>query len=110
MNSEAIPTKILDIARKAVGAKNVWRAIDLIEYDNKLDPAMKFIFGGVLVCTDLNTANKVRYFFDRESDVAVHKVSKLQLFWSRFFKFMKKYEFDSQFNSLTKMNLIHGIA
>ena len=60
MNSEAIPTKILDIARKAVGAKNVWRAIDLIEYDNKLDPAMKFIFGGVLVCTDLNTANKVK--------------------------------------------------
>ena len=59
MKAEAVSTKVLDVARKTVGAKNVWRAIDLIEYDNRLEPAMKHIFGGVLVCTDLDIANKV---------------------------------------------------
>ena len=59
MNAEAVSSRVLDVARKTVGAKNVWRAIDLIEYDNRLEPAMKHIFGGVLVCTDLDIANKV---------------------------------------------------
>lgn len=61
MNSSVIPENVLKIAQKLVGAKNVHRAIDLIEFDNRLEPAMAFIFGGVLVCSDLDTANKVIY-------------------------------------------------
>ena len=59
MNSNAINPKILQTAQKLVGSKNVFRAIDLVEFDNKLEPAMKYIFGQVLVCSDLDVANKV---------------------------------------------------
>ena len=37
-----------------------FRAIDLIEFDNRFEPAMNHIFGNVLVCSDLDVANKVR--------------------------------------------------
>lgn len=59
MNAGVIPSKVLQIAQKSVGSKNVFRAIDLIEFDNRLEPAMHHIFGNVLVCTDLDIANKV---------------------------------------------------
>ena len=35
--------------------------MDLIEYDQDLEPAMAFIFGNALLCRDLDTANKVAY-------------------------------------------------
>ncbi len=52
------------MAQKLVGAKNVWRAIDLIDFDNRLEPAMNHVFGNCLVCTDLDTANKVAFHPD----------------------------------------------
>ena len=63
MNSSAIPLKVLQIAQKSYGSKNVFRAIDLVEFDNRLEPAMNHIFGNVLVCSNLEVANKVRPFF-----------------------------------------------
>ena len=62
MNNYAVSHKVLQAAQKLVGSKNVWRAIDLINFDNRLEPAMNFIFGGVLVCRDIEMANKVRRF------------------------------------------------
>ena len=62
MNAHVIPEHILKSAQKLVGKDKVWRAIDLItDYDNCLQPAMDHIFGGSLVCADLDTANKVAF-------------------------------------------------
>merc|ERR1712008_150338 len=61
MHTNPIPHKILQIAQKSVGSKNVFRAIDLIEFDNRFEPAMNHIFGNVLVCSDLDVANKVAF-------------------------------------------------
>ena len=47
-------------AQKLVGREHVYRAIDLVEYDPHLKPAMEFIFGNSLICTDSNVAKKVR--------------------------------------------------
>lgn len=61
MNASVVPEKVLNAAQKLVGSKNVFRAIDLICFDRHLQPAMNHIFGGVLVCTDLDVANKVAF-------------------------------------------------
>ena len=49
----------LKAAQRAVGKDNVWRAIDLVEFDRELTPAMEFILGGVFVCTDVRVANRL---------------------------------------------------
>ena len=53
----------LKAARSCVpnGHNLVHRAIDLIEYSNEFDAAIRFALGGVLICSDLNVANKVAY-------------------------------------------------
>ena len=57
--------------RKCQDQKNKFskhfRAIDLIEFDNRFEPAMNHIFGNVLVCSDLDVANKVRLTIFRPS-------------------------------------------
>ena len=66
MESRVITQHELKAARKVLGggsetATHVHRAIDLIEFDEDLRPAMEHIFGNTLVCTDLETANKVAF-------------------------------------------------
>ena len=53
--------RLLDAAKRVGGRDNVWYPMDLIEYDQDLEPAMAFIFGNALLCRDLDTANKVAY-------------------------------------------------
>ena len=67
MESRVITQQELKAARRVLGgggaeaADNVQRAIDLIEYEEDLRPAMEHIFGNILVCTDWETANKVAF-------------------------------------------------
>lgn len=63
MTSRPITTADLKAAEKLVGKGNVFRAIDLVDFDQDLLPAMNHILGGVLVCSNLDVANKVA--FDR---------------------------------------------
>ena len=58
MNTRPISHEILKTAQKLVGKNNVYRAIDLVEFDNRFEPAMNHIFGGVLVCSNLDIANQ----------------------------------------------------
>ena len=37
------------------------RAIDLVEFEPHLRPAMDFIFGSTLVCDNIDTANKLAF-------------------------------------------------
>ena len=66
MESRVITQQELKAARRVLGGEseagnNVHRAIDLIEYEEDLRPAMEHIFGSTLVCTDLEMANKVAF-------------------------------------------------
>ena len=61
MTSNVVSEHVLKAAQKLVGRDKVWRAIDLVEYDNRLQPAMNFIFGGVLICADNDIATKVAF-------------------------------------------------
>jgi chromosome segregation ATPase len=44
-----------------VGRDNVFRAIDLINFDPKLRPAMESIFGNSLICSDNAASKKVSF-------------------------------------------------
>ncbi len=59
MKTRCLSREELKAAERAVGRGNVFRAIDLIDYDPELDKAMEFIFGGAFVCTDVEVANKL---------------------------------------------------
>ena len=62
MHPNVIPDQVLRTAQSLVSNKNqVQRAIDLIEYDNRFHPAVAHVFGGTLICSDLNVAKKVAY-------------------------------------------------
>ena len=55
-----IQPQILDRAAKIAGGRNlVWRAIDLIEFDEVVRPAMEWVFGGVFVCANPDVAKRV---------------------------------------------------
>jgi len=62
MHARPVSEGVLRTAQSLVSNRNqVQRAIDLIEYDNRLAPAMAHILGGVLVCSDIDVAKKVAY-------------------------------------------------
>jgi len=61
MNSRPIPLDLLKKAQNSVGKNNVWRAIDLVAFDNKFEPAMNHIFGNIMVCSTLDIARTVAY-------------------------------------------------
>ncbi|KAL3318368.1 Structural maintenance of chromosomes protein 2 [Cichlidogyrus casuarinus] len=56
-----VPQNVLAKAQQLVGRDKVFSALDLIEFDRVLTPAMEFAFGGCLVCTDLDTAKRVAF-------------------------------------------------
>lgn len=61
MNARGIDQRKVNLAQQLVGKENVIPALDLIEYEKEMEPAMKFLFGGAFVCKDLETAKKVTY-------------------------------------------------
>merc|ERR550532_2904071 len=48
-------------AVRVAGQGNVWAALDLIDYDRRVEPAIMHLFGNTLICRDLNVANKVAF-------------------------------------------------
>jgi len=53
--------RILQEAQKLVGKDNVWSPLDLVEFDQSVEGAMCHLFSNVLICRDLNIAEKVAY-------------------------------------------------
>merc|ERR1712080_475701 len=62
---------VVNRAKQVGGPDNVWIAKDLLEYPCHLEPAMKAMFGRVLVCRDLEVATNVAY----DEDVMVYCVT-----------------------------------
>ncbi|EDW61270.1 structural maintenance of chromosomes protein 2 [Drosophila virilis] len=56
IKSYPLSQKVVDYAKSTYGADNVESALSLIEYDRYFDPVMKFVFGGTLICKDLDVA------------------------------------------------------
>jgi len=48
-------------AEALVGKGKVHTALSLVSYEKKFQPIMEFVFGSVLVCSDIDTASKVAY-------------------------------------------------
>lgn len=61
MNSRTIDNRVVNLAQKLVGKENAIPALDLIEYEKEVEPAMKYLFGHCFICKDLETAKKVTY-------------------------------------------------
>ncbi|EDW01402.1 structural maintenance of chromosomes protein 2 [Drosophila grimshawi] len=52
----ALNQKAIDYAKATYGRDNVESALALIDYDRYYDPVMKYVFGGTLICKDLEVA------------------------------------------------------
>ncbi|GJQ86777.1 putative Structural maintenance of chromosomes protein [Trypoxylus dichotomus] len=50
---------VVRLAHNLVGKENVTPALDVINYDKRLQPAMESIFGNVFITKDLNVAKKI---------------------------------------------------
>jgi len=61
--ANSLDQRTVEAARRIGGRDNVWAALDLINYDRDVEPAICHLFGQALICRDLDTANKVA--FDR---------------------------------------------
>ena len=61
LRGRAVDQAALRNAEKLVGKENVFSAISLINYDRNLHEVMKYVFGDTLICTDLDSANKVTF-------------------------------------------------
>lgn len=61
MSARAIDQRVVNLAQKLVGKENAIPAIDLIEFEKDVEPAMKYLFGSAFICKDLDTAKKVTY-------------------------------------------------
>lgn len=49
------------LAQNLVGKENAIPAIDLLEYNKEVEPAIQYIFGGTFVCKDLEAAKAVTF-------------------------------------------------
>lgn len=56
-----IDQHVVALAQKLVGKENAIPALDLIQYDKSVEPAMKHLFGSAFICKDLETAKIVTY-------------------------------------------------
>ena len=61
VSTNVIPYDIVKLAQDLVGKENCVPAVDLIEYPAEVAPAMKYLFGGVFICRDLNIAKQVTF-------------------------------------------------
>ncbi|KAI6185372.1 Structural maintenance of chromosomes protein [Aphelenchoides besseyi] len=69
VNSRLIDSRKFARAQELVGEDNVFRAIDLVEFDPEIQKAVEFALGGVLVCQDPEDAKLV--CFDRQINTRV---------------------------------------
>ncbi len=61
MQANVIPEGEIRRVQKTHGKDNVFRAIDLIDFDPELRTALEFVFGGIVVCSNLEVAKKIAY-------------------------------------------------
>ncbi|XP_055343015.1 LOW QUALITY PROTEIN: structural maintenance of chromosomes protein 2-like [Paramacrobiotus metropolitanus] len=61
MRGPSISDAEMERIRKKVGAHKVWTALQLVEYDQKFQSVMQYAMGSYVVCSDLDTANKVAF-------------------------------------------------
>ncbi|XP_070501278.1 structural maintenance of chromosomes protein 2 [Chironomus tepperi] len=64
ITARTIDNHTVNLAQKLVGKENAIPAIDLIEYDKEVEPAMKYLFGSAFICKDMESAKKVTYHRD----------------------------------------------
>lgn len=64
ISNQTIDRQIVNIAQKLVGKENAIPALDLIEYDKEVEPAMKYLFGNAFICKDMEAAKIVTYHKD----------------------------------------------
>ncbi|XP_059484394.1 structural maintenance of chromosomes protein 2 [Neocloeon triangulifer] len=61
LQSSTLPKDRVDAAKNLVGANDVWLAMDLVEFDPQLKPAMQRIFGNTLVCRTQDAAKSLPF-------------------------------------------------
>lgn len=61
IDGRSLDNNTIRLAQQVGGAGKVFAAMDLIEFDPELRPAMEWVFGQVFVCTDCDAAAKVTY-------------------------------------------------
>lgn len=61
ISARTIDPKVIKMAEGLVGTENVKPALALVDYDNDVDPAMKFVFGNTFICQDSSTAKQVTF-------------------------------------------------
>lgn len=61
IRGHSMDNRTINLAKQLVGNDNVFPALSLIEYDNKLHPAMEWVFGQVFICTDMDSCVKVAF-------------------------------------------------
>lgn len=59
ISPSATTADVIRIAENLVGKENVQHALQLIEYDREVDKVMKYVFGRVFICRDINIAKQV---------------------------------------------------
>ena len=57
-----IQSRKIAAAKRVAGKDNVWWARDLVRCDEAVNPAIDFLFGGALICRDLDIATKVKNY------------------------------------------------
>ncbi|XP_063695343.1 structural maintenance of chromosomes protein 2-like [Bolinopsis microptera] len=61
IRSNVIDREVVNSAKRLVGGDNCHLALDVIQFDKQVEPAMKFCFGGVLICKTKEQAKKVAF-------------------------------------------------
>lgn len=61
IQSGSLQRQVVEYAQNKVGAENVQWAMSLVSYDRYYEPVMKYLFGGTLICRDLDIAKQVSY-------------------------------------------------
>ncbi|KAF1745523.1 hypothetical protein MXB_4314, partial [Myxobolus squamalis] len=57
----SLNNKVVEKAQNLVGKDKVWPAISLLQYDEHLQPAIEFVFGGTLICAGASEAKRLAY-------------------------------------------------
>jgi structural maintenance of chromosome 2 len=63
-------------AHKEVGPDNANLAISFVGFDKDVDAAMRYVFGGNFICTDMTAAKKVRLhacICERETHIEIER-------------------------------------
>ncbi|KAG0590588.1 hypothetical protein KC19_1G112200 [Ceratodon purpureus] len=64
IQASGVPARAQAAATKLVGAENARTALSLVGYEEEIEAAMSFVFGGTFVCTDMDTAKQVAFHKD----------------------------------------------